>query len=352
MTDPRITIAKRELASLRSEKTIVLAILIQLFVAAFSSFLVVGLVSMYDPGTLAGVGLGVAISGDASDELDDALAEVEGLDTEQFESLEQAQSAFENPDTGVDAVVHGTRTDDGRIRVQTTVPDEEILTTVLVVQLQEAFTVLEDQERERNADRLSFSPLSPPDNADPAPYFGFTYTVLIPLLLFLPVFISGSIAVDSVSEELERGTMEILRTAPVSFGGIVDAKLAATAGLAPIQAFAWILLLEFNGTSVSNVLPLLAIVTALAAALVACGLLVSLLTPDRRQAQLVYSLGVLAVFTVSVYLPEHPANTVAKLAIGSPSTGTWIAAAGIVLGGTLLWLVARQWTYSLDPERL
>ena len=45
----RLTVAKRELAGLRAEKTILLAIGIQLFIAAFSSFLVVGLVSMYDP---------------------------------------------------------------------------------------------------------------------------------------------------------------------------------------------------------------------------------------------------------------------------------------------------------------
>ena len=43
MADPRLTIARRELQTLRSEKTIVLALLIQLFIAAFSSFLVVGL---------------------------------------------------------------------------------------------------------------------------------------------------------------------------------------------------------------------------------------------------------------------------------------------------------------------
>jgi len=51
--DSRLTIAGRELSGLRAEKTILLAIAIQLFIAAFSSFLVVGLVSMYDPGRSA-----------------------------------------------------------------------------------------------------------------------------------------------------------------------------------------------------------------------------------------------------------------------------------------------------------
>jgi len=51
---PRIRIALRELSTLKSEKTIVLALLIQLVIAAFSSFLVVGLVSLYDPASAGG----------------------------------------------------------------------------------------------------------------------------------------------------------------------------------------------------------------------------------------------------------------------------------------------------------
>ena len=50
----RLAIANRELVSLSTEKTIVLALLIQLFIAAFSSCLVVGLVSLYDPGGVDG----------------------------------------------------------------------------------------------------------------------------------------------------------------------------------------------------------------------------------------------------------------------------------------------------------
>ena len=63
LSSPRATIARRDLASLRSEKTIVLALLIQLFIAAFSSFLVVGLTSLYDPGSVQGGGVDVGVSG-------------------------------------------------------------------------------------------------------------------------------------------------------------------------------------------------------------------------------------------------------------------------------------------------
>ena len=46
-------IAKKEFSGLLNERTILLAILLQLFIALFSSFLMVGLTSMYDPSSLS-----------------------------------------------------------------------------------------------------------------------------------------------------------------------------------------------------------------------------------------------------------------------------------------------------------
>ena len=45
--------ARKELSGINYEKTILFAILLQLFVAMFSSFLMVGLTSMYDPSSLS-----------------------------------------------------------------------------------------------------------------------------------------------------------------------------------------------------------------------------------------------------------------------------------------------------------
>ncbi|MGB4051544.1 MAG: ABC transporter permease, partial [Methanoculleus sp.] len=47
-------IAKKEIFGLSAEKTIVFAILLQVFIAMFSSFLMTGLTAMYDPDALEG----------------------------------------------------------------------------------------------------------------------------------------------------------------------------------------------------------------------------------------------------------------------------------------------------------
>jgi ABC-type Na+ efflux pump permease subunit len=176
--------------------------------------------------------------------------------------------------------------------------------------------------------------------------------VLVPLLLFLPVFISGSIAVDSLTEEIDRGTLELLRVSPVSFAGIVDGKLLAAAGLAPVQAALWIGLLRLNGTAVSHPMLLVALVTSLAVLVVSLALAIAVVAPDRRAAQLCYSVGVLLTFGGSTLLPINPTNAAARLAIDSAdpaSVATVAALAGVavVAYSGLRLLVGR-----LDPAAI
>jgi ABC-type Na+ efflux pump permease subunit len=340
LVDPRLVVARRELRSLRAEKTIVLALLIQLFIAAFSSFLVVGLVSLYDPGSVEGYGMEVAVTGDgaAVEDLVAAADDVRGLDATAFGSADAAREAFDGG--RVDAVLVA-ETRENRVFVTALVPDGDVRTTVVVVQLRDA---LRSFERTRRAERTAFlrrTPLSLPPRADASPYFGFTYTVLLPLLLFLPVFIGGSIAVDSITEEVERGTLELLRVAPVTPEGIVDGKALAAAGLAPVQALAWVALLEANGTRVANPGHLLVLVAALAVGAVALAAALGVLVAERRTAQLGYSLGILVLFGATTLGAGGPVSLAARLAIDSAGRGATTAVALYAGGAVALYAGLR-----------
>jgi ABC-type Na+ efflux pump permease subunit len=342
--DPRLTVATRELASLRSEKTIVLALAIQLFIAAFSSFLVVGLVTMYDPGSVEGYGLDLGVAGDAADEFVPVAAEEPDVDATTYPSEAAAMQAFQ--DRRVDAVVVTDRLADDRIRASVTAPEGSFETTVTVVTLRQVLQRFETDLREQRSRWLDRRPVPVPDRVGSSPYFGFTYTVLVPLLLFLPVFIGGSIAVDSLAEEIERGTLELLRVSPATPVEVLEGKLLAAAGPVPLQAALWIALLRFDGTGVARVPELLTYVAALATTVSAVGLALAALAADRRLAQFLYSAGILVVFAATLLLPESPANTVARLAIGSPGPGTYVSLAGAVLLAVLsvvgLRLAARR----------
>jgi ABC-type Na+ efflux pump permease subunit len=351
-TDPRVTIARRELGSLRKEKTIVLALALQLFIAAFSSFLVVGLVSLYDPGQVGGAEVDVAVTGDAAEDLIRASEEVRGVDAQFYRSEETAIRAFqEYRATGIDAVIVA-ETRDERVFVRAVAPDSNVQTTVVVVQLRDVLRSFERAERTDRAAFLTSTPLELPPETDSSPYFGFTYTILLPLLLVLPVFISGSITVDSVTEEIDRGTLELLRVAPVTLHDVVDGKLAAAAGLAPIQAGLWIVLLELNGTSVANATALVALVAGLALLVCGLGAAVALVSPDRRAAQFLYSIAVLFVIGGTTLLPHGPVTAAARLGIGSPATADFLAVAGVAVLAIAVYLGLHRLVDRVDADTL
>ncbi|WP_246310248.1 ABC transporter permease [Halorarum halophilum] len=344
-----MTIARRELASLRSEKTIVLALLIQLFVAAFSSFLVVGLVSLYDPGAGDGFTVETAVAGDDAEDLLAAVGEVDAMEGRLYPSTEAAADAF--ADRRVDAALLVTGTQQGRYEVRVLVPEGNVGTTVVVTQARQALRAFERAERGEREASLESRTLALPPRGDASPYFGFTYTVLVPLLLFLPVFIAGSVTVDSITEELDRGTLELLRVAPVTMTDIVEGKLLAAAGLAPLQAGLWLGLLAFNGTAIApagsafetaiGVASLLALVAATAAVVASMGAALALLAPDRRSAQTVYSLGTLGLFGAAALSPVNPANVAARLAVGTVDAATFLAVGGLVVAGIVALAGAR-----------
>ncbi|WP_135302682.1 ABC transporter permease [Haloarcula amylovorans] len=353
--DPRLVVARRDVASLSREKTIVLALLIQLFVAAFSSFLVVGLTSLYDPGSVSTGEVEMAVTGEAHDALLDAAREQEGSNVVHYENPNEAKLAFQ--EGRVDALlqaeyVDSAASDGRRVAVTARVPEGSIRSTLIVVEVRRVLNTLERQVRTERADSLDAPPVPLPSEVAASPYFGFTYTVLIPLLLFLPPFISGSVAVDTVTEEMERGTLELLRVAPVSLVDIVDGKALGMVLIAPLQALLWVALLTANGIPVSNVSLLLLFVTAIAVVVVTLGVTLGVSMQRRRPAQLLYSVLTLVVFGAAVVLPEHPTTTVAKLAVDSPTLLTYGHVFGSVALAVAAYAVARRYVAGVNADAL
>jgi ABC-2 type transport system permease protein len=244
-----------------------------------------------------------------------------------------------------------------RFIVNVVLPTEDIQTTLVVVSVRELLANLEEIERGNRVDSLEFTPVEVPSAENPAgggttEFFGFTYTILIPLLLFLPSFISGSLAVDLITEELERGTLELLRVAPVSLVDVVDGKAIGMVAIAPLQAALWLALLHLNGISIGNPASLLVMVTAVTTVAVAAGLLFGLVTGQRRRAQFLYSMLMIFLFGVASLLPEHPASTMVKLAADSATLATFahVAAAAVVAAGA--YALVRRYVTGLDPESL
>ncbi|MFB6187820.1 MAG: ABC transporter permease [Halobacteriaceae archaeon] len=320
----RLTLALQELRSLRNEKTIILAILIQVVIASFSSFLVVGLVALYNPSaSTGGFSVNIGITGNASSQIAPAILESKTRNAIFYPNRSVALQEFRKG--VVDTVLIATKTATGRLRITAFVPEGSFRTTIIVVELQEVFAIIERNQRLAASEYLKSELIPLPTKIESNPYFSFVYTILLPLLMFLPVFISGSIITDTITEEIERGTLELLAVSPVTDIEIIEGKAITPAGLVPIQVLVWIALLTLNEIQIANPIAITAYVTSLGIVAVTLGATLGLTIRNRQRAQLMYSFAILFLFGIATLAPESPGNIIAKLALNTATVTTWIS---------------------------
>jgi len=323
-----LIIAKKDARNLLFEKTLLLAVLIQLFIASFSSFLVVGLTTFYDPsvinaGNFQHTKLGVVTAENISISnmaLIDMLQKGQ-LDPRLYNEFSAAGSAFFKreidgiillPNVGID--------DTDRMDVHIYLPESDFKSTITIIQLKEPFEKFEQFARDYRTQRLSnYAPIKLNDLKPRAKssYFEFVYVVLLPLLLLTPAFISGGLIIDFLTEEIETNTLDLLMVAPLSMDDIVNGKVLLAVGLAPVQSFIWILLMIANGIAVHHILLILYVVTVITAILVLVGAAISLVLKDRGMAQMLYSLVLIVMFLASYLFVNSPMNLIIRLAIDS-----------------------------------
>jgi ABC-type Na+ efflux pump permease subunit len=149
----------------------------------------------------------------------------------------------------------------------------------------------------------------------------FLYTIIIPILMFFPAFIAGSMVIDSLAEEIENKTLDTLLSTPLTITHVTFSKIIASLVVGVLQCVLWIVLLGFNGFSIQNtwlILLLSVLVTAITAML---ALIIALAFRDRERSQFIFSLVILVMFSVSYFVNPSPFALVARLATGDPYTG-------------------------------
>lgn len=336
MVTRALALAHKEIRDIMRERTIVLAILVQLFVAAFSAFLAVGLLVLYNPGAVGSTpAMDVAYAGDGG--FDRAIENSPALDLERM-GIDEAQAAFQ---TGqVSAIAQESYDDANGTRTVTLfLPEGEVRTSLLVTELKTALEEYEQELRTERADRLSQSLVYAASDAEPTVSFTFAYSVLIPLLVATPVFLAGAITADSLSDEINEGTLDLLRASPLSPAEIVVGKLLAPVLLVPAQVALWLGLLWVNGIPTANLTAIMVASTAMGTILAACGTLVAAFAQREGPTQAGYTVLVLALALLSVLAPRDPANLIARAGVGMMDAASWatvgvyvvLAVAGVAL---------------------
>ncbi|MBC7877351.1 MAG: ABC transporter permease [Anaerolineales bacterium] len=315
---PFLAVVKKELASVIRDRTIVISILIQLFIASFSSALLLGMLSLYDSDTILQFsGAGIRIGVVSSDNMLGSLMKERGLTTIQYPTLTEANAAYYRGE--VLAIVDTPQDANGLTEIKLYLPESDTASSLIRMVIQEPLKQYENYLREEKGIDVRYTDLK----GKPATSFEFVYSVLIPMLMFFPAFVAGSMSVDSITEEVENNTLQTLLSAPLTLNGMIGAKIVASIILAILQCIAWLTLLQLNGTAIQNVGWILLLALIVAGITSTSAALGAVLLKDRERSQFIYSLMLLAAAAISTLLNLSPITVMSRLAVGDAFTSGW-----------------------------
>ncbi|MDD1670118.1 MAG: ABC transporter permease [Methanomicrobiales archaeon] len=333
-------VARKELSGINYEKTILFAILLQLFVALFSSFLMVGLTSLYDPSSVSQYSrfrYSIAYSG-ADSTLLGRLEESEDFVVYEMDLSAALESLKERklaavlfvPDTPADSA--------DPVQVTLYTLQNDLQATVVGVKLKEVLLAFEDDLRTAREARITAHPLELrfPPQAPAEGFYEFVYGLLIPLLVFMPAIISASLIIDLITEEYQHETLETLISTPVTYAEMTWGKILACEILVPVQAAAWLILLAVNGIRVGNPIPILLLVSSASLILILLSALTALHYRERTAAQFVYSTALVVVILLVVAVPGNPLNLIVRASAGEAGPGIYAALLVVSAAAALL----------------
>ncbi len=306
------SLVSHELKSIKKEKTILFAILIQLFIASFSSILLVGLMAFYDPDSIGhntNINIRVGIIGDNQNQFT-ALLRQRNLTVKIFENADEAERAFKAE--AIDAIVFIPDIKNNILEMKLVLPDMDSQATIVLMILRGPLEQYENLLRKQMGVQVRYGDMG----GKPYTTYEFLYTIIIPVLMFFPAFVAGSMVVDSVSEEIQNKTLATLLSAPVSLNLILGAKITASVIIAMMQCILWVLLLQFNGFAIQNLVLVLAFSVIIAAIVALTASVISMLFRDRERSQFIYSIVVVIAVGVSFFLDPSPFGMIARLATG------------------------------------
>lgn len=321
-----LVLLTRELRQITKEKTIMLAIIIQFFLASFSSVLLIGIMSFYDPesiGETTRIPIDVGIVGDTNSPLLGFLKE-KNLRVLSFSDVGNAEEAFRSGH--IDTVIFIPESNGGIVDMKLVLPELDALETVILMVLQEPLEKYENYLREANGVELYYKDL----DGRPHATYEFLYSLIVPMLMLFPAFIAGSMVVDAVAEELETKTLDTLRSAPVSLNAVFASKILAGVITCALQCIMWAVLLRLNSLFIQNIGFVLLLSIIIAASISFGAAIIALYFKDRERAQFTYSMVLIAAAGLSYFMDPSPFNLITRLATGDYYTSGYQVALYVI----------------------
>ena len=338
-----LALLKRELRSITREKTIMFAIIVQFFIASFSSIILVGIMAFYDPSSISDnthvrIRMGVIASGENVEPLLNYM-DNNNISISIFPDIAAAERVFKRG--RIDAIMVVPESRGSVVDMQLIMPELDAKKTVVFMLLDEPLKRYENYLREANSVELKYGDTG----GKPHTTYEFLYSLIVPILMLFPSLIAGSIVIDTVSEEFENKTFDTLVAAPVSLAQVVMSKMSAAVIAAAVQVVMWVGLLRLNGIVIQNAALVIMLAVIIASAVSVVTAIVALYFKDRERAQFFYSLVLVVLIGGSYFLNPSPFGLITRLAAGDPGLGmlqVGFYAIPLVVAGMLFLRVSRK----------
>jgi ABC-2 type transport system permease protein len=131
-------------------------------------------------------------------------------------------------------------------------------------------------------------------------FSSFFLGYLVPLMLFFPIFMVGSIILDSVVGEREKKTVEALLAAPIKRSQIVYSKFLSASTFVLVQLVIWLMVFRWYGVPVQNNISILVIVMIIDSAIISTALLLAFYSRTVKEANILLMLLYTTVFVALI----------------------------------------------------
>ncbi len=332
-----LRIALKDIRGLRKEKTILIVMSLLFFVASFSSLVVLGLTFLYSPMGYANAKIGLVGRAPLFSSIVHPI---------QYDSMERAVRDL--VEGRIDAVVVFNENLTGQNFITIYMPKDDLKAIRATLYLRKKLMEYQDVIRRiRGIPTLNLKVYEDGREIEvPEGYslrFRFVYVMLIPLLAVTTAVITSAFLIDSICEEIETKTLDVLLTA-VELEDVIAGKVLSSLILSVLLTTFWMVMLTLNGMEIEN--PTLAMVIALSICLLLTSpsLIISTFTMNREKAQLVFSIVVVSAIMLMFSNSASPIGLLVRISAGSTFSALEVVtySAASVLAMLLSMLIAEK----------
>lgn len=131
------------------------------------------------------------------------------------------------------------------------------------------------------------------------------YSLIIPLVVSMPLFIAVNTTLDSMLGERENRSLEALLSSPITELELLIGKILPVSILSTIQAILWLLMIDIAGIPIENRFLIALIILILSLAFSSLGVFASAISQDIREANAILTL-ILVVLSIFMLAPVLP----------------------------------------------